>query len=108
MWIIIRSMVVWKDMESWDYAGIFLGLAETLGMAFLGTFVASVVATVAGFVAARNVVPNRLVHHLVRRILTLRRGVDTLICAMVFVRALGLGPPPGCLSGLVCRPGTLS
>src|SRR3546814_121988 len=108
MWIIIRSMVVWKDMESWDYAGIFLGLAETLGMAFLGTFVASVVATVVGFVAARNVVPNRLVHHLVRRILDLLRGVDTLIWALVFVRAVGLGPLAGVLSIIVSDTGTLS
>src|SRR3546814_16275984 len=95
MWIIIRSMVVWKDMESWDYAGIFLGLAETLGMAFLGTFVASVVATVVGFVAARTVVPNRLVHHLLRRILNLLRGVDTLIWSLGFVVAVGLRPLAG-------------
>src|SRR3546814_19373256 len=101
MWIIIRSMVVWKDMESWDYAGIFLGLAETLGMAFIGTFVASVVATVVGFVAARNVVQTRLVPHLVRRLLDLLRGGHPPIWARVFVRAVGPGPLAGVLSIIV-------
>src|SRR3546814_13926517 len=77
-------------------------------MSFRGTFVASVGATVVGFVAARNVVPNRLVHHLVRRILDLLRGVDTLIWALVFVRAVGLGPLAGVLSIIVSDTGTLS
>ena len=108
MWIVIRSMVVWKDMATWDYAGIFQGLAETLGMAFLGTFVATLFAMVLGFVAARNVVPNRIVHHLVRRFLDLLRGVDTLIWALVFVRAVGLGPLAGVLSIMVSDTGTLS
>lgn len=108
MWIVIRSMVVWKDMDGWDYSGIFQGLAETLGMAFLGTLIASVVATAVGFAAARNVLSNRLVHHLIRRLLDLLRGVDTLIWALVFVRAVGLGPLAGVLSIIVSDIGTLS
>ncbi|GHD46995.1 phosphonate ABC transporter, permease protein PhnE [Thalassobaculum fulvum] len=108
MWIVVRSMLVWKDMASWDYLGIFQGLAETLGMAFLGTFVASLFAVVIGFAAARNVVPNRIIHHLVRRFLDLLRGVDTLIWALVFVRAVGLGPLAGVLSIMVSDTGTLS
>jgi phosphonate transport system permease protein len=108
MWIVVRSMLVWKDMATWDYLGILQGLAETLGMAFLGTFVASLFAVVIGFAAARNVVPNRIVHHLVRRFLDLLRGVDTLIWALVFVRAVGLGPLAGVLSIMVSDTGTLS
>lgn len=108
MWVVIRSMVIWKDMETWDYAGIFQGLAETLGMAFLGTFVATLLAMVLGFVAARNVVSNLIIHHLVRRFLDLLRGVDTLIWALVFVRAVGLGPLAGVLSIMVSDTGTLS
>src|SRR3546814_16126025 len=82
--------------------------ADVCSSDLLGTFVASVVATVVGFVAARNVVPNRLVHHLVRRILDLLRGVDTLIWALVFVRAVGLGPLAGVLSIIVSDTGPLS
>src|SRR3546814_6031928 len=82
--------------------------ADVCSSDLLGTFVASGVATVVGFVAARNGVPNRLVHHLVRRILDLLRGVDTLIWALVFVRAVGLGPLAGVLSIIVSDTGTLS
>lgn len=108
MWIVLRAMVVWKDMASWDYTGILQGLAETLGMAFLGTLIASLFAVVIGFAAARNVMPNRILHHLLRRFLDLLRGVDTLIWALVFVRAVGLGPLAGVLSIIVSDTGTLS
>ena len=37
MAIVIRQMVTWKDFWTWDFSGIALGLAQTLGMAFLGT-----------------------------------------------------------------------
>lgn len=108
MWIVLRSMLIWNDMAEWDYGGIFVGLAETLGMALLGTAIASLLATVIGFVAARNVVANPIVHHLVRRFLDVLRGVDTLIWALVFVRAVGLGPLAGVLSIIVSDTGTLS
>ena len=105
---VIYQMVLWKDFLSWDFSGIFVGLAETLGMALLGTTIASIFAIVLGFIAAKNVVPNLIVHHLVRRFLDLLRGVDTLIWALVFVRAVGLGPLAGVLSIIVSDTGTLS
>ena len=92
---VIYQMVIWKDFLSWDFSGIFVGLAETLGMALLGTTIASLFAIVLGFVAAKNVVANIFVHHLIRRFLDLLRGIDTLIWALVFVRAVGLGPLAG-------------
>ena len=105
---VLYSMVFWKDFLSWDFSGILIGLGETVGMALLGTTIASLFAIALGFVAAKNVVPNRIVHHLVRRFLDLLRGVDTLIWALVFVRAVGLGPLAGVLSIIVSDTGTLS
>ena len=105
---VIYQMVIWKDFLSWDFSGIFVGLAETLGMALLGTTIASLFAIVLGFVAAKNVVANIFVHHLIRRFLDLLRGIDTLIWALVFVRAVGLGPLAGVLSIIVSDTGTLS
>jgi phosphonate transport system permease protein len=105
---VIYQMVIWKDFLTWDFGGIFVGLAETLGMALLGTTIASVFAILLGFIAAKNVVANLFVHHVVRRFLDLLRGVDTLIWALVFVRAVGLGPLAGVLSIIVSDTGTLS
>lgn len=105
---VLYSMVIWNDFLTWDFTGILIGLGETVGMALLGTTIASIFALLFGFIAAKNVVPNRIVHHVVRRFLDLLRGVDTLIWALVFVRAVGLGPLAGVLSIIVSDTGTLS
>lgn len=84
------------------------GLAETLAMAFLGTLLAAVVALPVGFLAAKNVVPNWLLHFGLRRTLDGVRGIDTLIWALIFVNVVGLGPFAGILAIAVGDVGVLS
>jgi phosphonate transport system permease protein len=67
-------------------------------MAFLGTFVAAAMALPLGFLGARNVVVNALAHFSLRRVYDGFRGVDQLIWALAFVRAVGLGPLAGVLA----------
>ena len=105
---LLAAMFRWEDMQNWQYGNIYRGIAETLAMAFLGTFLASLVALVIGFLAARNVVRFGLVRHTVRRILDVFRGIDQLVWALVFVRAVGLGPLAGVLAIFVSDIGTLS
>ena len=77
----------------------FLGaLAETLGIAFLGTLTAALVALPLAFLAARNVVPNPFVHFAVRRGLDVLRSVDVLIWALIWINVVGLGPFAGALA----------
>lgn len=99
---------IWGDMSGWDYAGIYQGLAETIAMAFLGTLLGSIAALLIAFFAARNTMPQPIIRHGVRRFLDLLRGIDSLIWALVFVRAVGLGPLAGVLSIFVSDAGTLS
>ncbi len=78
---------------------LYLGaLAETLSIAFLGTLLAAILALPAGILAAKNVVANRVLHFFIRRSLDTVRGVDTLIWALIFVSAVGLGPFAGMLA----------
>lgn len=105
---LLNAMFRWEDMETWQYGNIYRGIAETLAMAFLGTFLASLVALVIGFLAARNVVRFGLFRHTVRRILDIFRGIDQLVWALVFVRAVGLGPLAGVLAIFISDIGTLS
>lgn len=49
------------------------GLAATLAIAFLGTLLAAFWALPFGFLAARNAVPNIILHFATRRVRTLRR-----------------------------------
>lgn len=105
---LLAAMFRWQDMETWQYGNIYRGIAETLAMAFLGTFLASLVALVIGFLAARNIVRIPIFRHIVRRILDVFRGVDQLVWALVFVRAVGLGPLAGVLAIFISDIGTLS
>jgi len=108
MALVLAEMVVWQDMASWDYLGILEGLLETLAMAFLGTLIASLLALPLGFAAAANIMPFGILRHAVRRVLDLLRGVDQLIWALMYVRAMGLGPLAGVLAIATSDTGTLS
>lgn len=84
---------------SWARALIFVqALFETIAIAFLGTVLAATLALPLGFIAARNVVANRVVHFLARRSLDTVRGVDALIWALIWVNVVGLGPFAGMLA----------
>jgi phosphonate transport system permease protein len=74
------------------------GLSETLAIAFLGTLLAAIIAFPLAFIAAKNVVGQRIVHFLSRRIFDTIRGVDTLIWALIFINVVGLGPFAGILA----------
>ncbi|MEO3999940.1 phosphonate ABC transporter, permease protein PhnE [Mesorhizobium sp. CAU 1732] len=107
-WRLISNFFVWKDMETWQYANIYKGIAQTLAMAFLGTLLGSCAALVIGFFAARNTMPSRIVRQLTRRMLDVFRGVDQLVWGLVFVRAVGLGPLAGVMAIFISDMGTLS
>lgn len=73
-------------------------LGETVAIAFLGTVLAAILAFPLGFLAARNIIANRIVHFLARRSLDTVRGVDALIWALIWVNVVGLGPFAGMLA----------
>jgi phosphonate transport system permease protein len=73
-------------------------LAETVAIAFLGTLAAAVISFPLGFLAARNVMTNRIVRFVARRFSDSIRGVDTLIWALIWINVVGLGPFAGVLA----------
>jgi phosphonate transport system permease protein len=73
-------------------------LGQTLSIAFLGTLLAALIAVPFGFLAARNVVANGLVHVLARRSLDTVRSIDVLIWALIWINVVGLGPFAGALA----------
>jgi phosphonate transport system permease protein len=87
------------DPGTWARAGIFVkALFETIAIAFLGTILGAIIAFPLGFIAAKNVIANRIVHFLARRSLDTVRGVDALIWALIWVNVVGLGPFAGMLA----------
>ena len=73
------------------------GAVQTVEIALVGTAVAAVVALPMGFATARNAAPSWLFHG-ARVVLNALRAVDTLVYALFFVAAVGLGPFPGVLA----------
>jgi phosphonate transport system permease protein len=73
------------------------GALQTLQIAVVGTTVAALLALPLGFLSARNVAPGPLFYP-ARSLLNLFRSVDTMVYALFFVAAVGLGPFPGVLA----------
>ncbi|MCC6717813.1 MAG: phosphonate ABC transporter, permease protein PhnE [Acetobacteraceae bacterium] len=94
--VILRQMVPPSPGEQWD--AILWGLGESVAMALLGSTLAVVVAVPLGLLGAGNVVVNALAHFSIRRVFDIGRGMDQLIWALAFVRAVGLGPLAGVLA----------
>jgi phosphonate transport system permease protein len=98
----IVGLMIPPNPESWGRVVFYLGqLAQTVGIAFLGTTVAAALAFPFGFLAARNVVPSAIVHVLTRRSFDTLRGVDTLVWALMWINVVGLGPFAGTLA-IIC------
>jgi len=97
MWDFVRRMVP-PDLSVLGNA--VRGAIETVQIAIVGTAVAAVLALPVGFAAARNAAP-RWLFYSSRLLLNTFRAVDTLVYALFFVAAVGLGPFPGVLAVIV-------
>lgn len=93
---ILRLMLPPSPGALWG--DILRGLAESVAMALLGTVVAALLALPLGFLGARNLVTATLLRFSIRRLFDGFRGIDQLIWALAYVRAVGLGPLAGVLA----------
>ncbi len=96
----------WETWEEW--LEIFVALGETLAMAFLGTLLGALVAFPLSFLGAKNI--NRIfwLRQGSRRLYDVIRAFETLILALIFIRAFGLGPLAGILAIAVSEIGTFA
>lgn len=97
---------LWTDLD--DIEDIVKALGETLSMAFMGTLLGAVVAFPLSFLGARTINRLPLLRFTARRGFDVLRAVETLILALVFIRAFGLGPLPGVLAIAVGEIGVLA
>jgi phosphonate transport system permease protein len=97
---------VWTSWE--EFAPILDGLGETLAIAFLGTVLGAVVAFPLSFLGAKNINRLNFLRLGVRRGYDIIRAFETLILALIFIRAFGLGPLAGILAIAVSEIGTFA
>ena len=69
--------------------------AQTVAMAAVGTTAATVLATLTAVFASRNITPLPLLYGPTRLLLNALRGIDSVVFALLFVAAVGLGPFAG-------------
>lgn len=75
-----------------------LKAVETLQMAIVGSSLGALIALPLSFLAARNIMPNKIVYHTVRTIFDTCRGINEIVWGIIFVSMVGLGPFPGVLA----------
>ena len=92
-----------------DEIGVMLlRAAETVAIATVATTVATVLAFPVSILVARNVSPSPVLALPVRWLVTACRGIDTVVFAILFVAAVGLGPFAGVLGMIVHAVGVIT
>lgn len=70
----------------------------TIQLAWIATVVSAILSLPIGFLAAANIFESKLLRGVVIFFLNADRAIDSLILALFFVSAVGLGPFPGTLA----------
>lgn len=109
LWGVLSFMFppyIWK---TWlEFSEVMNGLGETLAIAFLGTVLGAVFAFPLSFLGAKNINRFTFWRHISRRGYDIIRAFETLILALIFIRAFGLGPLAGILAITVSEIGTFA
>lgn len=92
--------------NAWD--SVVEGMLVTVQIGFAATLLGAILAIPIGVLAARNVMPNPLIHKTFRVVIVLVRGIPELILAIIFVVITGLGGVAGTLALAVGAVGLLS
>lgn len=71
---------------------------QTFFMAYIATGIATFLSTPLAFLAARNTSPHPLLRAAARAVISICRAVPDVVFAIIFVRAIGLGPLAGILA----------
>lgn len=91
-----------------DLDAFLLRALETVAIASVGTLTATLIAFPLAVFIARNVTPSPVVSLPVRWLVNAFRGIDTVVFALLFVTAVGLGPFAGVLGMIVHSVGVIA
>jgi len=101
---------VWTNFGEWfwGWRKWLALLGETLLISYVGTLIGTVLAFALNFFAAENTSPNRTLRFVIRRVLEFARTVPSIVFALIFVIAFGLGPMAGVLAITIHSTGALA
>jgi phosphonate transport system permease protein len=91
-----------------DLDAFLIRAAETVAIATVGTTVATILAFPLSIFIARNITPSLPLSLPIRWIVNAFRGIDTVVFAILFVAAVGLGPFAGVLGMIIHSLGVIA
>jgi phosphonate transport system permease protein len=100
---------VWSNFGEWfwGWRTWLKLLGETILVSYVGTTIGAVLAFALNFLAADNTSPASWLRFAVRRLLEFARTVPSIVFALIFVIAFGLGPMAGVLAIAIHSTGAL-
>jgi len=100
---------VWTNFGEWfwGWQKWLKLLGETILISYVGTAIGAVLAFALNFFAAENTSPAPWLRFVVRRALEFARTVPSIVFALIFVIAFGLGPMAGVLAIAIHSTGAL-
>jgi len=100
---------VWTNFGEWfwGWKKWLKLLAETILISYVGTLAGAVLAFALNFFAAENTSPAPWLRFVVRRALEFARTVPSIVFALIFVIAFGLGPMAGVFAIAIHSTGAL-
>src|SRR5215468_11545392 len=100
---------VWSNPAEWfwGWRKWLRMLGETILISYVGTLTGAVFAFALNFFAAQNTSPGPWLRFVVRRLLEFARTVPSIVFALIFVIAFGLGPMAGVLAIAIHSAGAL-
>ena len=106
---VLRWDHFWHDLNEWFFLiNVWMELLlETILIAFLASVISTTCAFLLCFAASHNLMQNRLIYFITRRVLEIARTVPELVYALIFVFAFGVGPLAGVLAIAVHATGAL-
>lgn len=87
---------------------MLLRAAETVAIATVATTIATLLAFPLSILISKNVTPHPIIGAPIRLMINAFRGVDTVVFAILFVAAVGLGPFAGVLGMLIHSVGVIA
>ncbi len=86
------------NLEILTRSTVYVSIAQTVSMAFLGTLFGGIIAMGLAFLAAGNTSPSPYLRTTVRTLLAFERVTPSMVIILVFIIALGIGPFAGMLA----------
>ncbi|WP_062051305.1 phosphonate ABC transporter, permease protein PhnE [Bacillus sp. JCM 19034] len=107
VWTFLQTLTVMVPPDFTYWREVLAAALESFQVAVVGCVLAIIIGFALAFPAAENLTPHPTVSWLLKGFASLVRAIPTLIWALIFIVAVGMGPFPGILAIMIGSIGML-